>query len=1383
VADCSSDREPLEQLAESFLARFRAGEQPSLTEFAAAHPELADQIRELFPALVEMEQAGSEIDEATGAALLQAALGGSRLESLGDYRIIREIGRGGMGVVYEAEQVSLGRRVALKVLPRQVAQDPKTLARFRREARSAAQLHHTNIVPVFEVGKDGEVSYYAMQFIQGQGLDLVIDELRRLKGRAHPSGPAREPEQSHLPIPSGTTAAAPSRSREISRMAQSLLTGRFVPGTPGGSGESEAATANRQATAALPDRLDSDETGAAPASDHSSGAVSTPPWAVVLPGGSQLSAVGSGRRLFFRSVAHIGRQVAAGMAYAHARGIIHRDIKPSNLLLDNEGVVWITDFGLAKASEDGLTRTGDILGTLRYMAPERFRGEGDARADIYALGLTLYELLILRPAFDSPDRLQLIERIKAEDPSRPREFDSRIPRDLETIVLKAINKDPKDRYASADALGEDLRRFLADEPIRARRVSVAERFSRWCKRNRVVAGLLGAVFLLLAAVAGVASVGYVRTKLALKREADQRTAAEKAEVRATREAKRAGTAEQEIRRQWYASTVNLMQPAWDTGKVGRLHALLVETEAYPDRGFEWYYWQRLCHLEQHTFIGHRDPVLSVSWSPDGTRLATGSWDGTAKVWDAASGRELLTVRGFGGQVFSVAFSPDGKLASGSWDGTAKIWDAAGGRGPLNFESHTGRVTCVSWSPDGKRLATASADDTARIWDAAGGGELLTLQGHTSPVHPIVWANGVLSVSWSPDGKRLATGSGDGTAKVWDAAGGPARLTLDARTLAVSSVSWSPDGKRLATGGWDGTAKVWDAAGGQLLLTLKGHTARVLAVSWSPDGKRLTTASDDSTAKVWDAADGRELLALKGHSSHVWSVSWSPDGRRLATASWDGTAKVWDAAGGRDPITLAGHAAEVWSVTWSPDGQRLETGGQRTKVWEAASGRKLLKLMRDEGVWSPDGTRLADGRADGTLKVWAAAGGRELFTVKAHTNRIDTVSWSPDGTRLATGSEDLAAKVWDAADGRQLFTLRGQTKRVGSVSWSPDGTRLATGSRDGSVMVWDAAGGQRLLTFEASTRWVWSVRWSPDGRRLATASDDGAKVWRAAGGGEPLTLEGHSGEVLSVAWSPDGTRLATGGIDSTAKVWDAVDGRELLTLAGHSGPVVSVAWSPDGTRLATGSADGSAKVWEAASAEVVQEWAEQDRAVRVLRGRNAITGPPPQGFLQTWLLLLPLPFAAGETGAQALDRSQLSGEAQVRPRAGERVLVGGRPFFWQEYRSPNAILNFHAVLGRVADRSVAYAVCYLDSDEARDGLWLQLGADDQAKVFLNGRQIYRVRLRWPLYAVDTVGPVKLNRGTNVLLFKVVNETEEWECCARLVDDAGRPAEGIRVKLTP
>jgi hypothetical protein len=353
----------------------------------------------------------------------------------------------------------------------------------------------------------------------------------------------------------------------------------------------------------------------------------------------------------------------------------------------------------------------------------------------------------------------------------------------------------------------------------------------------------------------------------------------------------------------------------------------------------------------------------------------------------------------------------------------------------------------------------------------------------------------------------------------------------------------------------------------------------------------------------------------------------------------------------------------------------------------------------------------------------------------------------------------------------------------SVSGAAAGARLATGSYDGTAKVWDAAGGRVLLTLEGHAGLVYSVSWSRDGTRLATGSTDGtAKTWDAASGRVLLTLKGQINQVRSVSWSPDGARLATGSLDGTAKVWDAAGGRELLTLKGHAGEVI-VSWSPDGARLATGSYDGTAKVWDAAGAAAVQQWGRQDRDVQDLLDSNDFRSPQAQGFLQTWLLLLPLPFAAGETSTEALDRPQLPGEASLRPRTGERVLVGSQPWAWQEYRSPKAVVDFNAVLGRVAERSVAYAVCYIESDQARDGLWLQLGSDDQAKVTLNGREIYRGHQPRTFWTLDTVGPVGLKPGINVLQFKVVNETGQWEGCARLVDDANRPVQGLRVKLTP
>ena len=561
----SGDYALFDELAEEFAGRYRRGERPPLQEYIDRCPAMAEEIRELFPALVEVEQAEEVLEPLHGPAASRSV---PALRQVGDYRVIREVGRGGMGVVYEAEQVSLGRRVALKILPGAVARDGKALERFRREARAAARLHHTNIVPVFEVGQDGDVVFYAMQFIQGQGLEVVIDELSRQRQKSgHASAaPVAAGAREEEVVPPGTTRpertgalskrlgslpardrtealAAALQARQVSRMARSLVTGTFA------------------AEVVDPDRTgSSDGLAATNASDSQPRAASglsspAPSTSAVLPGGTQVSAVdSSGKRLpFFRSVAQIGRQAAQGLAYAHARGIIHRDIKPSNLLLDTAGVVWIADFGLAKADDDGLTATGDILGTIRYMAPERFRGEGDLRADVYALGLTLYELLTLRPGFESSDRLQMIERIKTEEPIRPRVVDNRIPRDLETIVLKAIDKDPDRRYPTADAMAEDLRRYLDDEPVLARRTTALERYARWARHNpgvAVLGGVLTAVLLLVTAgslivagsmrrLAGDQTKAARGAELARRQEADQRDRAETTQRQAEFSAKEA----------------------------------------------------------------------------------------------------------------------------------------------------------------------------------------------------------------------------------------------------------------------------------------------------------------------------------------------------------------------------------------------------------------------------------------------------------------------------------------------------------------------------------------------------------------------------------------------------------------------------------------------------------------------------------------------------------------------------------------------------------------------------------------------------------------------------------------------------------------------------
>jgi serine/threonine-protein kinase len=469
MSSSSDARSPVELLADEFLARCKRGERPTIKEYCDQHPELAGEIRDVFEALLMVEDLRPASDDVSASVGESLQAGGKRLQRVGNYRILCEIGRGGMGVVYEAEQQALGRRVALKVLPRTSAGDGSAQVRFQREARAAARMHHTNIVPVFDVGQDGDYLYYAMQLIHGQGLDMVIEDLKRLRAQSTVV-PARD-------------GVAPERS-----IAASLAAGTFEKENLALAEQAEA-----NATAAYE--------GSAPSS-------------AVLPGQSQLSTATSNRAVYFRSIAQIGVQTASALSYAHSRGIIHRDIKPGNLILDTTGNVWVTDFGLAKTGETAMTHTGDILGTVRYMAPERFRGQCDVRADVYALGMTLYELLTLQAAYATGDRLKLIELIRQTEAASPRTIDGRIPRDLETIVMKALEKDPRRRYQSADELAEDLQHFVNDEPIKARRIGSVERLGRWCRRNPAVASLTVAVLVLMAVGTAVSTRQAVVANLA-----------------------------------------------------------------------------------------------------------------------------------------------------------------------------------------------------------------------------------------------------------------------------------------------------------------------------------------------------------------------------------------------------------------------------------------------------------------------------------------------------------------------------------------------------------------------------------------------------------------------------------------------------------------------------------------------------------------------------------------------------------------------------------------------------------------------------------------------------------------------------------------------------
>jgi WD40 repeat protein len=709
-----------------------------------------------------------------------------------------------------------------------------------------------------------------------------------------------------------------------------------------------------------------------------------------------------------------------------------------------------------------------------------------------------------------------------------------------------------------------IREHMPDAEVRRQRAA----YLRGVRRTFAVAAVV------VAAIAGLAFTAFQQRN----RAAEQRLRAERQE-----------TANRKL---LYAAQINLAGQDWQTANISRMRELIeghLSTPGQEDlRGFEWFYFWRLLHGYRLS-ISHAEAVRSVAFSPDGKRVATGGHSQEVKVWDAISGLEIKTLKGYSSAIGSVAFSPDGaKLATGSYDGVVRLWDAVTWRELASIKGHKVQIESITFSPDGETLASSDWDGYVKLWDAATAREVNAFRAHAN-AHTNNW---IWSIAFSPDGRNIASASEDRTIKLWSVKFGRELATFKGHTASVYSVAFSPDGSSLATGSNDHTAMIWEVATQKPLATLNGHALDVNSVAFSPDGKTLATAGRDRQVKLWDMTTWQEIATLKGHEEDIHAVAFSPDGKTLVTAGEDHNAILWDVNVGQESGAIGTHQSEVAAVAFSPDSKRLATASDRVvKIWDVKSGEPLAGFSDNSIIrslaFSPDGRTLAaGGMGPDFIMLWDTYTDRRII-LKGHTSGVPSLAWAPDGKTLASSSRDSTVRLWDVATGSEIGVLLGHKTRVRTVVFFHDGTKLLTGSDDGTIKLWDVPTRREIASLEAHRKVLNSIALSPDNKMMATGSDDRTiKLWDVTTLREIGALHGHSAEVRSIAFSPDGRRLISGSHDQTIKIWDTESRQELATLYGHREFVFCVAFSPDGKTVATGSRDKTARLWRAAAEKEV-----------------------------------------------------------------------------------------------------------------------------------------------------------------------------------------------------
>ena len=1029
----------LEQLiALDIEYRLNRGETPTRAAYTQRYPELSE-----APTEADTKNARPPLDP---LALVPG-------DDLGGYVIVREIGRGGMGVVYEAAQRVLSRRVALKVLPGFGLASDIAIARFERETKAIARLHHSNVVPFFEAGSDRGVHFYAMQLIEGRALDdLLRDDVER--------------------------------------------------------------------------------------------------------DGAQL-----------RRMADFIRQAARAIAYAHGRGVMHRDLKPSNLLVDHDQTVWVTDFGLAKLTDEAMTHTGEMIGTLRYMSPERLVGKGDARAEVYALGATLYEAITARPVFTACDNVELMELIRNRDPETPSKLNAAIPLDLETIVVKALEKEPERRYESAAAFADDLERFLDDRPITARRAGPIERTLRWARRNKAMAGLIaaGIVFAIGASIAAIVFQQQSELNDDLRIDAT--------------------VARDETRLNLYYAEMSLAarEAVASTG----FAAMRDITERWlpapgqtDPRGWEWYLFRSLS-TKRYRESRHRGYCYHPAWSVDGEWLALCSFDELIVI-DAETDEVVARPDYPGGYSRAVEFSPNGSSLLAVTETHAFVWSTASWTVVAELpRPESPKFAAATWHPDGRSLAILDERANLRIWRPFDD-ELITLFEGDSPTH-------LRSFAFDRDGKRLAIEYPTGNITLIDATDGSVNRSIPVGRSPLLSIDWSPGNRHLVVGGFDHEMRFFDVERG-VEVSRGLHDGRVRSVNWHPDGTRAVSASLDFMVRVWRPDSKLPVDVLSGHTNEVWRARWRPDGGRVASAGPDDRVLIWDMEAPAAHRVFGAQRSRPSEfkengLSFDPRGDRVVSwDGGSTHVWDTHSGKVDHEVAGfATASWSPDGRHLALARRPGIeiLESRSFSSVAEIPRLPGPVS-LPKVAWHPDGRRLACAEFYGNLRIVGDFERPGAPLLEVKLDAIEGLAWSPDGRWLAVVTNEGLV-VFDSENLETTRRPVAARGALCELAWSPDGSRLWVAELLGGFVELSTADWEPIgRLTGHTHRVESIAVSPDGLRIATASRDRTVRVWNAKERRLCFSFRLPEG-VGGLDWSPDGRTLAARRLDGPLLIWDATTA--------------------------------------------------------------------------------------------------------------------------------------------------------------------------------------------------------